>query len=199
MLKLAVLPTNERVNALTHLYRGELARMTAYRLRLDTTTNWALGTTAAMITFALSHTELPHSIFGLAVVLNVMFLWLEATRFRTYLGIRQRVRLLEEGFFAPILGGREQEGWERALAESLDDFKLPISQAQAMSVRLRRMYCWLIASVYLGWYVKLTRHGEILESAALGPVPGFVVMPLAVIPLVGFVVLTFRYNVVEEG
>ena len=194
-----MLSTNERVNALTHLYRGELARMTAYRLRLDTTTNWALGTTAAMITFALSHTELPHSIFGLAVVLNVMFLWLEATRFRTYLGIRQRVRWLEEGFFSPILGGREQEGWERALAESLDDFKLPISQAQAMSVRLRRMYCWLIASVYLGWYVKLTRHGDVLESAALGPIPGFVVVPLTLIPLAGFVVLTFRYNVVEEG
>jgi uncharacterized membrane protein len=194
-----LLPLTERVNAISHLYRGELARMTAYRLRLDTTTNWALGTTAAMITFALGHAELPHSIFGLAVVLNVMFLWLEAARFRTYEGIRRRVRLLEEGFFAPILGGREQAGWERALAESLDDFKLPISHVQAMSVRLRRMYCWLIVSVYFGWFVKLTRHGEVLESAALGPVPGMVVVPIALLPLAGFVVLTFRYNVIEEG
>ncbi|HEX6273577.1 MAG TPA: DUF2270 domain-containing protein [Polyangiaceae bacterium] len=194
-----MVPPNERVNAISHLYRGELARMTAYRLRLDTTTNWALGTTAAMITFALGHAELPHSIFGLAVVLNVMFLWLEATRFRTYEGIRRRVRLLEEGFFAPMLGGREQPGWERALAESLDDFRLPISHVQAMSVRLRRMYCWLIASVYLGWFVKLTRQGDVLESAALGPVPGIVVVPLALVPLLGFFVLTFRYNVIEEG
>jgi uncharacterized membrane protein len=194
-----LLPTPERVAALSHLYRGELAHMTAYRLRLDTTTNWALGTTAAMITFALGHSELPHSIFGLAVLLDVMFLWLEATRFRTYEGIRRRVRLLEEGFFAPILGGREQEGWERALAESLDDFKLPLTHLQAMSVRLRRTYCWLIASVYLGWYVKLTRQGDVLESAALGPVPGFVVVPLALLPFVAFVVLTFRYNVAEEG
>jgi uncharacterized membrane protein len=199
MLKLALLTTNERVNALSHLYRGELARMTAYRLRLDTTTNWALGTTAAMITFAIGHTEVPHTIFGLAVVLDVMFLWLEATRFRTYEGIRRRVRLLEEGFFAPILGGREHAGWERALADSLDDFKLPISHLQAMSVRLRRMYCWLIASVYLGWYVKLTRHGTALEAASLGPMPGYVVIPLALIPLLGLVLLTFRYNVIEEG
>jgi uncharacterized membrane protein len=198
-LKCALLPLTERVNAIAHLYRGELARMTAYRLRLDTTTNWALGTTAAMITFALGHAELPHSIFGLAVVLNVMFLWLEASRFRTYEGIRRRVRLLEEGFFAPVLGGREQAGWERTLADSLDDFRLPISQVQAMSVRLRRMYCWLIASVYLGWFVKLTRHGEFFESAALGPVPGIVVVPLALLPLAGFVVLTFHYNIVEEG
>jgi uncharacterized membrane protein len=199
MLKLAVLTTNERVNAISHLYRGELARMTAYRLRLDTTTNWALGSTAAMITFALGHTELPHSIFGLAVVLDVMFLWLEATRFRTYEGIRRRVRLLEEGFFAPILGGREIDGWERALADSLDDFKLPISHLQAMSVRLRRTYCWLIGSVYLGWFVKLTRHDRLLDAAALGPVPGYVVVPLALIPLVGLVILTFRYTVIEEG
>jgi uncharacterized membrane protein len=198
MLNLVLSPA-ERVNAISHLYRGELARMTAYRLRLDTTTNWALGTTAAMITFALGHAELPHSIFGLAVLLNVMFLWLEATRFRTYEGIRRRVRLLEEGFFAPILGGRDQDGWERALADSLDDFKLPISHFQAMSVRLRRMYCWLIASVYVGWFVKLTRHGDVLDSAALGPVPGFVVVPLALIPLGGFVALTFRYKVIEEG
>ena len=194
-----MLPEAERVTAISHLYRGELARMTAYRLRLDTTTNWAIGTTAAMITFALGHAELPHSIFGLAVLLDVMFLWLEATRFRTYEGIRRRVRLLEEGFFAPILGGREQDGWERALAESLDDFKLPLTHFQAMSVRLRRTYCWLIASVYLGWYVKLTRHGDVLESAALGPVPGFVVVPFVLLPFIGFVVLTFHYNVAEEG
>jgi uncharacterized membrane protein len=194
-----VLTTNERVNAISHLYRGELARMTAYRLRLDTTTNWALGSTAAMITFALGHAELPHSIFGLAVVLDMMFLWLEATRFRTYEGIRRRVRLLEEGFFAPILGGREHDGWERALADSLDDFKLPITHLQAMSVRLRRTYCWLIASVYLGWFVKLTQHAELFEGAALGPVPGAVVIPLALVPLAGLVILTFRYNVIEEG
>jgi uncharacterized membrane protein len=77
-----LLPLTERVNAIAHLYRGELARMTAYRLRLDTTTNWALGTTAAMITFALGHAELPHSIFGLAVVLNVMCLCLAISNLR---------------------------------------------------------------------------------------------------------------------
>src|SRR5262245_59944861 len=104
--------------------------MTVYRLRLDTTTNWAVGTTAAMITFAFGHVELPHSIFALTVLLDVVFLWLEANRFRTYEGIRRRGRLLEEGFFAPILGGREQPGWEKTLAESLDDFKLPLTQLQ---------------------------------------------------------------------
>lgn len=193
------LGTAERVNAISHLYRGELARMTAYRLRLDTSTNWAIGTTAAMITFALGHAELPHSIFGLAVLLDVMFLWLEATRFRTYEGIRRRVRLLEEGFFAPILGGRNQDGWELLLAQSLDDFKLPLTQAQAMSVRLRRTYCWLIASVYVGWFVKLTRSDDVFAAAALGPIPGIMVVPLALLPLIGFVILTFRYSVPEEG
>ncbi|HEX6765254.1 MAG TPA: DUF2270 domain-containing protein [Polyangiaceae bacterium] len=189
----------DRVAALSHLYRGELGRMTAYRLRLDTTTNWALGTTAAMITFAVGHAEIPHSIFGLALLLDVMFLWLEASRFRTYEGIRRRVRLLEEGFFGPVLGGPEVHGWESALASSLDDFKLPLTQWQAMSVRLRRSYLWLIASVYVGWYVKLSRQSNELEAAALGPIPGFLVVPLVLLPFIGLVALTFRYNFPEEG
>jgi uncharacterized membrane protein len=196
---MAVLDPADRVAALTHLYRGELGRMTAYRLRLDTTTNWALGTTAAMITFAVGHAEIPHSIFGLALLLDVMFLWLEASRFRTYEGIRRRVRLLEEGFFGPVLGGPEVHGWESALASSLDDFKLPLTQWQAMSVRLRRSYLWLIASVYVGWYVKLSRQSNELEAAALGPIPGFLVVPLVLLPFVGLIALTFRYNFPEEG
>ncbi|MCI0445789.1 DUF2270 domain-containing protein, partial [bacterium] len=43
------LPTNsaEYINALSHYYRAELSRMMSWRDRLDRTTNWAIGATAA--------------------------------------------------------------------------------------------------------------------------------------------------------
>ena len=39
-------------NALIHLYRGELGRLTAYRARLDTTTSWAISASALVTTLA---------------------------------------------------------------------------------------------------------------------------------------------------
>ena len=133
--------------ALIHLYRGELGRMTTYRVRLDTTTNWAVGTTAAVITFAIGSRELPHYVFGLPVVLNLVFLWIEARRFRTYEMIRRRVRLLEQGFYVAVLGGEPRPNWEQQLADSLKHPSAPIGYVQAFSVRLRRNYLWLLLVV----------------------------------------------------
>ena len=47
-----------------------------------------------------------------------------------------------------------------------------------MSVRLRRFSTMraAIVSVYVGWYVKLTRDGGVVAAAALGPIPGVVVV-----------------------
>eukprot|EP00049_Salpingoeca_infusionum_P011908 m.210250 g.210250 ORF g.210250 m.210250 type:complete len:194 (+) comp15050_c0_seq3:2141-2722(+) len=41
-------------NALIHLYRAEQGKMVAYRIRLDTTTNWAVSTTSVLSVLALS-------------------------------------------------------------------------------------------------------------------------------------------------
>ena len=76
--------------------------MTQYRVRLDTTTNWAVGTTAAITTFALSSRELPHYVLALPVLLNLLFLWMESRRFRGMVLIAQRVRLLERAPMPPL-------------------------------------------------------------------------------------------------
>lgn len=142
-------------NALIHLYRGELGRMTAYRARLDTTTNWAVGTTAAIVSFTLSNPEAPHFAFVVALVLNVLFMWIEARRYRSYELVRKRVRLMERGFYARVLGGQVDEGWDEELVESLRRPAPPIDYLQAFSVRLRRNYIWLVVVIYLTWVARL--------------------------------------------
>ena len=49
---------------LMHLYRGELGRVAVYRVRLDNTTNWAIGVTVAVITFVLGNHEAPPSLLS---------------------------------------------------------------------------------------------------------------------------------------
>ena len=46
------LSRQEYISAIVHLYRGEMSRATAWRIRLDTTTNWAVLTTAGLLAFA---------------------------------------------------------------------------------------------------------------------------------------------------
>ena len=185
--------------AIIHLYRGELGRMTVYRTRLDTTTNWAVGTSAAITTFALGQERAPHFVFLLAVFLDLIFLWMEIRRFRFYELIRMRVRLLEVGFYALILGKTPREGWEDAIWKSLECPQAPIGRLDAAAVRLRRNYLWLLCAVYLGWVVKLS-YGQagIIENAAVGILPGAVVFGISVALMIALGVVAASYRLPEE-
>lgn len=48
--------------ALTHLYRGEMQRSTAWLARLDRTTNWAVVATTALLTWTLGSADNPHGV-----------------------------------------------------------------------------------------------------------------------------------------
>jgi uncharacterized membrane protein len=195
-----VLEARDSTNALIHLYRGELGRMTTYRVRLDMTTNWAVGSTAAIVTFGLGSSQLPHSVFALAFFLDTIFVWMEAQRFRSYEIIRRRVRLLEQGFYARLLEGESIEGdWRQQLAQSLREPMPPITMTQALSVRLRRNHLWLMAVAYLGWVVKLEIEAGLPEGAAIGSVPGSVVIGLLALVFAGLVVVSMLYRPPEEG
>lgn len=185
--------------ALIHLYRGELGRMTVYRTRLDTTTNWAVGTSAALTTFALGQERAPHFVFLLAIFMDLIFLWMEIRRFRFYELIRARVRLLELGFYAIVLGQTPREGWEDALWKSLESPQSPINRLQAASVRLRRNYLWLFIAVYLGWIVKLSfGHEGMVASAAVGMLPGVFVLAIAALILISLAIVAMTYRLPEE-
>jgi uncharacterized membrane protein len=67
-----------------HFYRGELYRSQVWRTRLDTTTNWAVVPTAAMVTFAFGEAAHSHIILLLSSLVIAVFLCQEARRFRYF-------------------------------------------------------------------------------------------------------------------
>ena len=190
----------DSVSATIHLYRGELGRLIAYRVRLDTTTRWAVVTSAAIMSFALSNANVPHLVFLLAIWLNLLFLWLEARRYRAYTLVRHRVRLLERGFYGLVLGGEAGDtsdaaagGWREELRQSLQSPVIRMSYLAACSVRLRRAYLWLLGAVYGAWLVKLHYHGGIPAGAAVGPLSGTAIMIAALALLAALAALTLMH------
>ena len=86
--------------AMAHLYRGEMQRMTVWRARLDTTSNWAILLTTGMTTFALGSTNIPHYILLLCLALIGICMVIEARRYRLVLHSKWRVHVLEGNYFA---------------------------------------------------------------------------------------------------
>lgn len=179
--------SSELTTALVHLYRAEASKAEASRRRLDTTTNWAVVTTAAAITFALGAADAQrHVVILLTSVLVTFFLVIEARRYRFYDIWQTRVRLLECDFFAPMLwaeGEHHHLDWRQWLAEDLRRPQYHISFPEALGWRLRRTYVWIYATLVITWAVKISIHPQTVGSvrefaarAALGPIPGWLVI-----------------------
>lgn len=167
---------------LVHLYRGELQRMTSYRLRLDTTTNWAVGTSAAVISFVLGNPQSPHFVLGLALVLNLAFAHLEARRYQRFAMVRARVRIMERGFYGELLGGPAVPGWQESLREHLRVPPSELSWAKALGARLGRNYLWIFVTLAMAWILKLDLQSQSFDRAAtVGPVSGLWVGALVVL------------------
>jgi len=186
--------SRDRVTALSHLYRGELGRVATYRVRLDSTTNWAVGTSAAMISFALGNALLPHWVIGLTLLLDAMFLRLEAQRYQLYRSLLSRVRILEQGFFPQVLRGESRRDWEQELLSSLEAPETPITLMQAVSIRLRRVYLWLMVATYVAWFIKLGQLGHVPESARVDSIPGPLVIGIGLVPLLLAIGLVFHHR-----
>ena len=189
----AALRSTNAVNALIHLYRGEMARMTEYRARLDTSANWAITTSALATTFALGAEEHSHATLLFIMALLYFFLHLESRRFSSYEASRRRVRQLERSFFPHVLGRTPDERWLEDLLDHLQRPAFPtVPLTLAMSWRLRRIYLWLYAGVLLAWLSKLDltglgdmQHLDIVARAAVGSIPGWLVF-LGVLGLYGW-------------
>jgi uncharacterized membrane protein len=175
------------VNALIHLYRAEVSRMTAYRQRLDTTTNWGITSSALVTTFALGNIQISHAAFLFLMCINMFFLVVEARRFQVYEAARFRVLILERYFYPEVLGDRVPPRWLDSL---LDSLKTPFSYPSvgvlgAIGWRLRRNYLWLYLIVLVTWLAKLNLVGgplsptepaaDLVRRAGIGSVPGVMV------------------------
>ncbi len=162
----------EYIAALVHLYRGEMHRALTWRQRLDTTTNWAVFTCGALLSFLFANPDHDTHIVGILGILLVFFmLCYEARRFRFFDVWRSRVRKLEENFYAPLLRRdltSPIENWGFLVAEDLLTPKFKISYLVAMRARLIRNYVPIFLILFGAWVAKLMVHP--LQDPATGDV-----------------------------
>ncbi len=148
----------------SHLYRGEMNRLTVWRQRLDITSNWAIILATGLTTFTLGSADVPHYTLLLGLGLIGISILIEGRRYRHLHHCKWRLYLLESGFFAEILRPRPtaviQADWRRLLASDLRQTHFGISWMTAIRVRLRRNYLLLFYFITAVWVVKLFIHPE---------------------------------------
>lgn len=178
--------TAAEVGALAHLYRGEVYRSTIWRTRLDTTTNWSVVTLGVALSITFSSTAASPLPLVLVGFLILFFLLLEARRYRYFNVWRARARWMERHFYAPMLDDGDlhlEEGWQLTLAR---DYRTPhyhIGFLRAVGRRLRNNYIWILIIQTIAYFSKIMIHpgpvesvAELLERAAVGPIPGEVMI-----------------------
>jgi uncharacterized membrane protein len=183
----------EFTTAMVHLYRGEVQRANVWRQRLDNTTNWAVITAGAAISFALTNANGHHGVIILNMLLVTLFLFIEARRYRYYELFASRVRLMETDFFAamfvPPFGPAAD--WAESMAENLLHPHFTVSMWEALGRRFRRNYLWIYVVLALAWVAKsalfpttLTSWPEFVTRSAIGAIPGEVVIIAGIVFLV---------------
>jgi uncharacterized membrane protein len=201
----------EFVNLIAHYYRGEIGRMTSWRDRVDRTSNWAITVTAAMLSVSLTTPTAHHGVLLFAAVLVLLLLAIESRRYRFFDVYRSRVRRLERNYFASIFSPirAADDEWMRRMTDDLQRPAFSISLTEAMSRRLRRNYFWMFFVLLAAWLLKtasakLQASGrdaefvhslsEWLDNAALGPLPGWLV-----VALVGFFYIWVTYATLRHA
>jgi uncharacterized membrane protein len=161
--------------AMAHLYRAEVHRMTVWRQRLDTTSNWAILLTTGLTTFTLGSPAVPHYTLLLGLALNSICMLLEARRYQHLNHSEWRLRQLERGYFASLVApGEPAPGWRASLAADLREPRGTIGTFTALRRRLRRNYVLLFYFITAVWLTKLFIHGldagRFYERLAVGKV-----------------------------
>jgi uncharacterized membrane protein len=191
--------------AVVHFYRGEITRANTWRNRLDTTTNWAVLTTGATLSFAFSSPTNPHFVILINTVLVGFFLFMEARRYRYYEIWSSRVRIIETGYFPHILtpdSAPQDDSWMAMLVDDLKTPRFTISEWEALGRRLRRNYLWIFILLAACWNLKVYIHplpafdpNAFVERATIGVVRGEVVILIGLIFNLGlfvFALVTMR-------
>lgn len=188
----------EPSTAVIHFYRASSAHADVWRQRLDITTNWAIVTNAAILSFSLSNPQAPHFVLLMTLIIDLFFLIMESRRYQVYNMWHHRIRVLQQYVFAEALSGHQcedsQEIQEKLseLADHLGDSVPRISLFDAIGFRIRRNYFYILFFTIGAWLIKLHIHperpdslAEFVARSAMGPLSGSMVFA-AVILLVFF-------------
>jgi len=189
------LTRQEYFSVMVHFYRGEMHRSTAWRHRLDATTNWAVLTAAGMLSFSFSSASHPHVMVLLSNLIILAYLIIEARRYRYFEVYRARVRMLEENFLIPIVTRQLESpmlSWREMVAMDLDMPKYKTTLLEAVGFRLRRNFVFIFLILLGGWVVKLALHGpeneqmvgsfrEIWNRMAVGDIPPWFVLATVIL------------------
>jgi uncharacterized membrane protein len=187
------------ITALAHLYRGEVYRSTIWRTRLDTTTNWSVVTLGVALSITFSTPEASPLPLILVGILIMLFLSLEARRYRYFNVWRARARWMEKHLFVPILRDGDlhtEEGWQELLATDYDRPQYHVSYLTAIARRVRNNYLWILLIQTIAYAGKLVVHPSpvtsveaFVDRADVGPIPGLVVLALGALYLLSWVAL----------
>lgn len=206
---MAEIDSRDRTTILVHFYRAMVGRADIWRMRMDATTNWAIGTTAAVVTFALGNDSAPHTVLPIGSLLTVGFLLLEARRLTFYHLWQQRVLILEQQLVRPALdtgdARLDADALDRHLAPHLGRTVPSMSIAKAASRRLRRVYLFIFGVQWLAWVLELSNQpgparsfAELVARAHVGPVPGALVFGASVVLLGAAGVAAFAFGGVDR-
>jgi uncharacterized membrane protein len=190
---------------LAHLYRGEMYRSKVWRTRLDATTNWAVVTTGVAVSVSFSSPGSSPLPLVLVVLLDLVFLAMEARRYRYFDIWRTRVRMMEVSLYGPLLrlkGVRVDDAWNETLALDYEEPHFNISMWEAVGRRLRRNYSFLFLIQGVSYVAKICIHPtpvtaleQLFARAAVGPVPGEIVLIIGFVfhtGLIALALLTLR-------
>jgi uncharacterized membrane protein len=205
LISTTVSPTPEppfngaELGMLAHLYRGEMYRSKVWRTRLDATTNWAVATTGIALSVAFSNAGNSPLPLVLVALMALVFLAIEARRYRYFDIWRTRVRLMEVSMYGPLLrlqGVRVDNGWNEVLARDYERLHFHISFWEAAGRRLRRNYSFLFAVQAISYALKICIHptpvrslDELWQHASIGPIPGEVVLAVGILFHAGLVAM----------
>jgi len=189
----------EYISAIVHLYRGEMHRATVWRVRLDTTTNWSVLTTAGLLAFVFRDSANPHWPLLIGMLLIGLLMAYEARRYQVFDVWRARVRKIEENFYGPILKRdpiSPQTGWGGYVAQDLLAPVYKISFRGALRARLLRNYWAIFAVLLVSWTLKILMHpahaltwSEVQGNMAAGLIPWWVPVCYLLLLFCGFLYL----------
>jgi uncharacterized membrane protein len=157
------------IQAIAHLYRGEMNRLTIYRQRLDITSNWCITMVSAFLVFYLSTSAPVHlALFPLLPVFA--FSIQESRRYRYYRLVQHRIECLEKGFFvgdilrSSIVPAEQLWVWRERLNQSLFFPTHNISFFNAWRIRFFRNYIWMVYILFLAWICKMTHMTSVVVA-----------------------------------